>query len=70
MGGAQIEIFEKFSKIKKLWTKNEIRKYSKNRVCTNWKLIHGTLTWKIGFCLKNWPRDMCIVPILSIEAEI
>ena len=53
-----------------LWPKNEIRKNSRNRLCTSGKLIYGSATSKIGFCLKNWPRDMCVVPILSIEAEI
>ena len=40
-----------------------------NRLCSSGKLIYGTVTSKIGFCLKNWPKDMCNVPILSVEAE-
>ena len=56
--------------MRELWPKNEIRKNSRNRLCTSGKLIYGSATSKIGFCLKNWPRDMCVVPILSIEAEI
>ena len=53
-----------------LCPKNEIPKNSINRLYTSEKLFYGYETSKIGFCLKNWPRDMCIVPILSIEAEI
>ena len=52
-----------------LCPKNEIRKYSTNRLCTNGKLIYGTVSSKIGFCLKKWPRDMCIASILSVEVE-
>ena len=66
----ELGIFEKFWKMGELCPKNQIPWNSENRVYTSEKLSNGYETPKIGFCLKNWPRDMCIVPILSVEAEI
>ena len=57
---ANIDIFKKFSKMK-LYGQNIQFKH-----CRQSSLHQG----KIGFCLKNWARDMCAVPILSIEADI
>ena len=72
----ELGILINFQKLLKLRTKNEIPKSSKifDKSClqTSEKLNHdhGTVSSNIGFCLKNWPWDMCIVPILPFLADI
>ena len=43
---------------------------SSNCLCNSEKLNYGSVNSKIGCCLKNQQREMYIVPILSIEAEL
>ena len=64
----ELGIFKKFGKMGELCPKYKIPKNSINRLYTSEMLFYGYETSKFGFCLKNWPRDMYIVPILSIEA--